>query len=360
MQQFLLRRTTATGTRTTSSRTRWGLLSVLLLVSNCTVIMVVQGQACPSCYRGAAMLSTAPQPVCTAAQTQVSGLFQTDTECQDLQLRNFQQGCCASPPIGSCSYCADPAYDSNPDALVPTGQYVDPYNCFEYAAQNEAYLGMFEDGTCEDTFLRRAGHYCGCGPEQVQQCWLCPDQQPPTKPQKTDAWITNANCRGIEYLFSLFTAEECTAFPYTAGADLAQYCGCNGLNTTEIEEQADLYQCNLCDYTGTGASGASGAYVTNPDTVYTTAYDPYPKTCQQAEDFARDIIKTPAGCRNTNYFGRARKLCTCSDPTTSAAAAAPSWPGPIDGRRTKGGGGGGWCVSVTVLLGVVVSILIEQ
>ena len=94
---------------------------------------------------------------------------------------------------------------------------------------------MFEDGTCEDTFLRRAGHYCGCGPEQVQQCWLCPDQQPPTKPQKTDAWITNANCRGIEYLFSLFTAEECTAFPYTAGADLAQYCGCNGLNTTEIE-----------------------------------------------------------------------------------------------------------------------------
>merc|ERR1712014_461708 len=105
---------------------------------------------------------------------------------------------------------------------------------------------MFEDGTCDDTFMRRGGFNCGCGDEQVQQCWLCPDKQPPTKPEKTDAWVTNSKCRGIDFLYSLLTEEECSSFPFTVGVDLSIYCGCNGLNQTEIDEQQELYQCNFC------------------------------------------------------------------------------------------------------------------
>lgn len=316
--------TTAT---TTTVLWLWALTSISIGITSTSVITSLQGvngQACTSCYRGAAFLSAAPQPLCSEQQAKVSGLFGTDNDCKDLQLLNFQYGCCSSPPIEYCSYCSDPNIEPNMDAIVPTGQFADPYSCYDYRVQNEAYLGMFQDGTCDDTFLRRAGHYCGCGPAQVQQCWLCPDQQPPTLPQKTDAWITNANCRGVEYLFSLLTEEECTTLPYTAGADLAIYCGCNGLNQTAIDEQAALYQCNFCEN--------DGGYVTNPDTVYTTSSDPYPKTCQQAEDFARDIIKTPAGCRNTNFFGPAREICTCYGSDSTQSSSVPPSPVLVPGH----------------------------
>jgi len=286
--------------------------------------------------------SSEQQSICNSLTFTINGLFDTDQECMENQLLMYQKGCCPKPPFDFCTYCDDPLIDANMDMIVPTGQFVgaDQYTCYDYKYQNEAMIGMFTDGTCEDTFMRRAGHYCGCGPTQLQQCHLCPDKQPPSKPQKTDAWVTNSDCRGIEYLFSLLKEDECSSLPFYAGADLSIYCGCGGLNQTEIDEQAENFQCTLCgdgngNYNGNGngnnvysVNGDQNAVyaVTNPDFVYTNPEngDLFPKTCRQAEEFAATIIKTPAGCRNPNYFGAAREGCICPGSSSNGVSSSSS------------------------------------
>jgi len=267
--------------------------------------------ACTVCTGGAG-LRYPDEEVCQEFLPQTNGLFKTDNDCKNLQLEAYQKGCCSNPPFEYCDYCED-GTPFNPDAIVPSGQYVGGLTCFDYKYQNSAMLGLFTDGECSDTFLRRSGHYCGC-PDQEQECWLCPDKLPPNNPGKGDEWVTQSNCRGIEFLFSVLKKNECEAFPKNAGADLAIFCGCGGLNEAEIEAQQELFQCELC---------RNGAFIVDPDKIYTDGSG-FSKTCKQADDFARDVIKTPGACNNPNYFGTPREAC-CSDGGSSGVSLVPSW-----------------------------------
>lgn len=253
---------------------------------------------CTVCEGGTA-LRFPDEKVCQDFEPRTNGLFQTDFDCQDIQLEAYQKGCCITPPLDHCDYCADGS-PYNPDLKVPSGQFVGGESCFDYKYANSAHLAMFDDGTCDDTFMRRAGHYCGC-PQQKQECWLCPDKNPPKNPGKVDAWLSNSNCRGIEFLFSLLTEEECSyesGLPYNLGGDLAIYCGCGGLDEEAIAKKKEEFQCELC---------RNGSFMINPDMIYTDGNSKFNKSCQQAEDFARDIIMTPAGCNDN--FDDARAVC---------------------------------------------------
>jgi len=263
--------------------------------------------ACTPCVKGAEMINK-EAGVCIDFPSRTNGLYNTDIDCKDLQLEGYQIGCCPSPPTTDhCEYCEDGSRP-NTNKRIPMGPYVEGYSCFDYSYKNEAYNGMFAYGDCSDTFLQRAGFYCGC-PAQEQECWLCPDQQPPTNPYKHETWVTNSNCRELEYFFSILKEDECEAFPFQAGADLTSFCGCGGVNQTEIDEQDENYSCQFCE---------NGGVVTNPDFLYSTE-GWFPKTCRQAEEYARDIIKTPAACRNSDYFGEAREFCTCSDFSSASS-----------------------------------------
>lgn len=290
---------------------RAGLLLALAATNSNVVVVTAQTstRSCPICVGGGDLYRPDEQ-ICKDISRRTSGLFETDTDCLNLQLEAYQIGCCPMPPYDHCEYCADGS-PFNPDMIIPSGKYVDGETCFDYSYQAPSLLGLFEDGSCDDTFLRRAGQYCGC-PNQVQECWLCPDRQPPANLGKGEDWVTGSNCRGIEYLFSLFHADECSSFPMDAGADLAIFCGCGGLNETEIEEQKEIFQCELC---------RNGGFVLDPTMIYTDGSSAFSKTCQQADDFARDIIKTPWGCNNPNYFSTAREVC-CSNGGTSGARPA--------------------------------------
>jgi len=274
------------------------LASILLLLAYTG--MVTAQKACPICTGGADLWKPGEQ-ICMDISKRTSGLFETDSDCEGLQLEAYQIGCCARPPFDYCQYCAD-GTEFDPDLIVPSGQFVGGETCFDYAYKNDAMLGVFQDGNCADTFLQRAGHYCGC-PKQEQECWLCPDKQPPRNPGKGEDWVTKSNCRGIEFLYSLFKKDECNTFPMDAGADLAIFCGCGGLNETEIEDQKEIFQCELC---------RNGGFVLDPSMIYTDGSTSFSKTCQQADDFARDIVKTPYACNNPNYFAKAREVC-CSN-----------------------------------------------
>lgn len=259
---------------------------------------------CTVCDGGTA-LRFPDEKVCQDFEPRTNGLFQTDFDCQEIQLEAYQKGCCKTPPLDHCDYCADGS-PYNPDLKVPSGQYVGGESCFDYKYANSAHIAMFNDGTCEDTLLRRAGHYCGC-PGRKQECWLCPDKNPPNNPGKADEWVTGSNCRGIEFLYSLLTEDECSTFPLDIGADLAIYCGCGGLDEEAIEEQKETFQCELC---------RNGSFMINPEQIYTDG-SKFNKSCQQADDFARDVIKTPYGCNNPRYFGTAREIC-CSGGDSEA------------------------------------------
>jgi hypothetical protein len=295
-------------------------LAALLLAAISTTTNAQTNEICTICANGVDMLEArANTPICKDLPYRTNGMFETDYDCLDLQLEAFQVGCCPTPPFNHCEYCADGS-PHNPDAKVPNGQFVGGQSCFDYSYQNQALIGMFEDGKCEDTFLQRAGHYCGC-PDQKQQCTLCPDGLEPGNPGKGDDWVTGSNCRGIEFLFSLFTEDECSSFPLDVGADLAIFCGCGGLNQEEIEAQKELFQCELCRNNG---------FVIDPDLVYTNkelsdglAEGGFTKTCGQADEFAREIIKTPYGCNNNDYFGLAREVC-CSNGNSGGAGLVAS------------------------------------
>jgi len=209
--------------------------------NNCILFVDAQKQstnACTPCVKGADMINK-EAGVCIDFPSRTNGLFNTDTDCKAVQLVGYQIGCCPSPPTTDhCEYCED---GSAPDldAIVPTGQFVEGYTCFDYSYQNEAYIGMFTDGDCSDTFLQRAGFYCGC-PAQEQECWLCPDQQPPTNPYKHETWVTNSNCRELEYFFSILKEDECEAFPFQAEAAVATAKKCIVLNDQWAKEHVRL------------------------------------------------------------------------------------------------------------------------
>jgi len=281
-------------------------LQVCGLIFSLLMVTTTAQSLCTVCEGGSA-LRYPDEKICQDFLPRTNGLFDTDYDCQDIQLEAYQKGCCITPPLDHCDYCAD-GTPFNPDLKVPSGQYVGGESCFDYKYANSAHIAMFNDGTCDDTFLRRAGQYCGC-PGQVQECWLCPDQNPPNNPGKADEWVTGSNCRGIEFLFSLLTKDECTNFPMDIGADLAIYCGCGGLDEEAIAEQKEVFQCELC---------RNGGFLINPQQVYTDG-SRFSKTCQQADDFARDVIKTPYACNNARYFGKARETC-CSNGNSDASA----------------------------------------
>lgn len=295
-------------------------LAALSLATIATTTNAQMNELCTICAKGVDMLEARKNaPICKDLPFRTNGMFATDYDCKDIQLEAYQVGCCPAPPFNHCEYCADGS-DSNPDGIVPNGQFVDGQSCFDYSYQNQGFIGMFEDGTCEDTFLQRAGHYCGC-PDQVQECTLCPDGFPPGNPGKGDDWVTGSNCRGIEFLFSLFKEDECESFPLDVGADLAIFCGCGGLNQELIEKHAETFQCELCRNNG---------FVTDMDRVYTSkelsdglSEGGFTKTCGQADEFARDIIKTPYGCNNNDYFGLARDVC-CSNGNSGGAGLVAS------------------------------------
>jgi hypothetical protein len=291
------------------------LLSIVVCVMVATnrmfVVTAQSDNSCTVCISGNEMRFPDLE-ICQEFPPQTNGMFKTDNDCKNLQLQSYQKGCCNNPPFDYCSYCED-GTSFNPDAIVPTGQFVGGLTCFDYGFSNSAMIGVFTDGECSDTFMRRAGHYCGC-PGQEQECWLCPDGNPPNNPGKGDEWVTQSNCRGIEFLFSLLKKDECDAFPMDAGADLAIFCGCGGLNQTEIEFQQEIFKCELC---------RNEAFIVNPDKIYTDGSS-FSKSCKDADNFARDVIKTPYACNNPNYFATAREVC-CSDGGSSGASLVPSW-----------------------------------
>ena len=56
----------------------------------------------------------------------------------------------------------------------------------------------------------------------------------------------------------------------------------------------------------------------NPGLTYTDGSS-FTKTCQQADDFAKEVIKTPYGCNNPRYFEDARAAC-CSNGSGATSA----------------------------------------
>merc|ERR1719410_552406 len=91
-----------------------------------------------------------------------------------------------------------------------------------------------EEGNCADTFLQRTSHYCGC-PGVSHECFLCPDGSPPGNPDRGEAWATNANCRGLEFLMSAFRGDECSTYKEVFGVDFAAFCVCPGVEEPPLD-----------------------------------------------------------------------------------------------------------------------------
>jgi hypothetical protein len=228
----------------------------------------------------------------------IADVFAADTTqgtqtCKDAQLAAFQLGCCSGPPYEYCEVCPDgsPFTRSNE---VPIGSATGtPPTCAENLYTPASYRPFFTPGTCADTAIQRGAHYCGC-PNVQQQCYLCPDSQKPTNPERGDAWVTGTNCEGIEFLFSLFDANECDGYRNDYGIDFAHFCKCpDHVKATEDK-------CVLC---GTGMA--------NPGFVYTTDADPYTRTCSQAATFAESITRENSCMREMGEVIAAG--CKCND-----------------------------------------------
>ena len=147
-------------------------------------------------------------------------------------------------------------------------------------------------GNCSDTYLRRSDFYCGCQGAQ-QQCHLCPDGSPVGFPQRGEKFITGSNCAGIDYLFSLFTSEECTSSTQAYGVDLAAFCECPGT-------QANGTACSLCPAGKTVASDKLDVSFTSPKGLNVT--------CKEAQNYSSYIFRDNV-CNE--LMTEARKVCTC-------------------------------------------------
>jgi hypothetical protein len=247
---------------------------LLATVVTNTIRMTLGQDPCTPCASG--------DPVCDGLDTVVAGLVTTDSTCMAKQLQHFQYQCCLSAPFGYCTICPDGSEPSSPQNEVPTGEFTQNPTCQEFQYQPNSMTNLIPgyEGKCEDTFLQRTSFYCGC-PGVEQQCWLCPDQSTPGNPDRGEAWATNSNCRGLEFLFSAFSAEECPTYPTTFGVNFAAFCLCPGVE----EPPADNPECSICN----------GQAVTNPDLIYTSSNATFERTCAQAEEFARYILN-PTAC----------------------------------------------------------------
>lgn len=227
------------------------------------------------------------------ATTSGGGLIQGDGQCKDYQLQGFQLGCCSSPPYEYCDVCPDGSAFTRSD-VIPIGDPLrgDP-TCAENIYRIASYVPIFTPGTCTDTVIQRGAFYCGC-PNTEQQCYLCPDQQPPTNPERGDAWITNSNCGGIEFLFSLYTAQECTDYRESYGVDFAHFCKCPNY------EKNSTGHCAMCE------DGLE-----NPDFIYTPEDAAFERTCEQAQAFAESITRENICLREMNAV--IELGCKCKD-----------------------------------------------
>eukprot|EP00934_Nitzschia_sp_Nitz4_P000472 Nitzschia sp. Nitz4//scaffold68_size99682//58511//59485//NITZ4_004570-RA/size99682-processed-gene-0.44-mRNA-1//-1//CDS//3329556611//472//frame0 len=203
-----------------------------------------------------------------------SDLLQGDEQCEQYQLWGYQLGCCPTPPYQTCDICPDGSEYTRLNE-IPTATEVggDP-TCAEFELYATNYNAFFTPGTCDDTYVRRVAHYCGC-PNTEQECTLCSDGQAASNPERGDNFFFNGRCEGIEYFFSLFTADECTGAREAYGIDYENFCRC-----PDYVKPEDDGQCLMC----------SGG-IKNPDFVFTDETDTYDRTCQQAQDFADSIIR---------------------------------------------------------------------
>jgi hypothetical protein len=266
----------------------------------------VNSQVCTQCVQDGSftleptrvLFPNAPK-TCTDLTTDFTLLaaetLDADQECKDLQLYGFQIGCCAFPPTEYCSICPDgAAFESNNE--VPLGTSDNP-TCAEIQYRSATLNGVVEAGTCDDTFLRRGAHYCGC-PNVEQQCFLCPNEGAPGAPRRGDAFVTNSDCLGIEYLFSVFTASECTTRASNLGVDLAAFCECPG---SVVSEDND---CTLCQ---------PGQRIPDRSLVYTESNAVFTRTCGQAADYAQYITQS-VSC--DALLAAPREACCAGTATT--------------------------------------------
>ncbi|KAL3924185.1 MAG: hypothetical protein SGILL_001205 [Bacillariaceae sp.] len=250
------------------------IVAVACVVAGTTLTLTAPAFAqapCTPCAAG--------EPTCDGLDTLVAGLLDTDSNCQAAQLANYQNRCCpGGPPYNFCPICPDGSEPPGLNNEMPTGEFVQNPTCNEFQFQPNSYTNLIpgEEGNCADTFLQRVSHYCGC-PGVQHECFLCPDGSAPGNPDRGEAWATNANCRGLEFLFSAFTADECSVYPDVFGVDFAAFCVCPGVE----EPPLDNPECSICN----------GQAVVNPDFQYASKEDgaTFDRTCAQAENFARYI-----------------------------------------------------------------------
>jgi len=232
---------------------------------------------------------------CSQLIPKVDGYVQGDEDCQEIQLMAFQLGCCRLPPYDTCDICPDGSdYVRSNTVPVGSSQQADP-TCAVNLYRVASYNALVTPGTCEDTLLQRGAFYCGC-PNTTQQCYLCPDQQAPTNPERGDAWLTGSNCDGLAYLFSLYNESECGTTRENWGVDFANFCRCPDyvMNSTG--------HCAMCE-----------GGIENPDFVYTGESDPFTRTCQQAQDFAESIFRENICIEQMNAV--ISKGCVCKGGT---------------------------------------------
>lgn len=238
----------------------------------CTVCW---GQETPSTSPDFVWFSAETDMTCESiiADVEAANTTQGTDTCKNSQLASFQLGCCPSPPYEYCDVCPDGGQIARSND-IPFGSTTQ-YTCAENLYREASYNAIQEPGTCDDTIIRRGAFYCDC-PNVEQQCTLCPDGSSPTNPERGDAWVTGSNCEGLEFLFSIYTAEECDGLRNNFGVDFAHFCKCPDYEKDEeIEEE-----CFIC----------SGG-LANPSFTYTDPNDNFQRTCSQAADFAKSITR---------------------------------------------------------------------
>mmetsp|Transcript_20622 Transcript_20622/g.31519 ORF Transcript_20622/g.31519 Transcript_20622/m.31519 type:complete len:307 (+) Transcript_20622:97-1017(+) len=292
--------------------------STLILLA---IQLSAKGQECTSCWGGRdfilnptfAFFANATRPCSTVLNDMnalaAAGIDDNSTDCRDAQLEAFQLGCCPEAPKQYCTICPDGSPHNRLDIVPIDGNNNDP-SC-EVSQFREASLNaLFETGTCSDTVLRRGAFYCGC-PNTAQECFLCPDGGEPPNKRKVDAYQSGANCQGQNYLFSLFTANECEILRPNLGVDFSAFCECPGYAMPEID-----YECSLCP---------EGQRVGNPDKIHTAPGAQYERTCAQAEAFV-EFVTNPKTCDSN--MQEAREAC-CVSGVGRMMGTALSWLLPV-------------------------------
>jgi hypothetical protein len=289
-------------------------VSVLVILA----LQVVQGQdVCTSCWKEDTFILEPTfiffanaTKLCTAVLDDMNalaadGILDASGDCKNAQLEAFQLGCCPRAPKLYCTICPDGTPHERLTVVPINGDANDP-SC-EVSQVREASLnGFFETGSCPDTILQRGAFYCGC-PNTEQQCFLCPNGGEPPNKRKVDAYQTESNCQGNDYLFSLFTADECTNVLPNQGIDFSAFCECPGYVMPESD-----YVCDLCP---------EGEYVPNLSKVHTATDAAYERTCGQAQDFTEFVIN-PIICDQN--MEEAREACCVPSGATSAMGTALS------------------------------------